>query len=78
MTMVFLLIVLANSRQMYQYERDIEKEEDYEIGWEWCFEDTGPLVAPSKVVFGSAFWIQLKTNQKISLMHFSKKTCTQL
>ena len=35
-----------NSRRMYQYERDIEKEEDYEIGWEWRFEDTGPLVAP--------------------------------
>ena len=31
---------------MVNYPHDTENEEDYEIGWQWLEEDTGPYVAP--------------------------------
>ena len=31
---------------MVNYAHDTENEEDYEIGWQWLEEDTGPYVAP--------------------------------
>ena len=32
------------SRPMVNFENDVEREEDYEIGWDWIEEDTGPLI----------------------------------
>ena len=29
---------------MVNFANDTEREEDYEIGWEWIEEDTGPLI----------------------------------
>ena len=34
------------SRPMVNFREDMEHEEDYEIGWEWIEEDTGPYIAP--------------------------------
>ena len=34
------------SRPMVNFANDTEREEDYEIGWEWIEEDTGPLIGP--------------------------------
>ena len=34
------------SRLMVNYAGDTEIEEDYEIGWEWLEQDTGPHIAP--------------------------------
>ena len=34
------------SRPMVNFANDMEREEDYEIGWEWIEEDTGPLIGP--------------------------------
>ena len=31
---------------MVNFREDTEHEEDYEIGWEWIEEDTGPYIAP--------------------------------
>ena len=31
---------------MVNYQNDRELEEDYEIGWEWLEQNTGPLIAP--------------------------------
>ena len=31
---------------MVNFREDMEHEEDYEIGWEWIEEDTGPYIAP--------------------------------
>ena len=31
---------------MVNYPHDTENEEDYEIGWQWLEEDTGPYVTP--------------------------------
>ena len=31
---------------MVNFERDMENEEDYEIGWLWLERDTGPYIAP--------------------------------
>ena len=31
---------------MVNIPNDVENELDYEIGWEWIQEDTGPLIAP--------------------------------
>ena len=31
---------------MVNFQEDMEHEEDYEIGWEWIEEDTGPYIAP--------------------------------
>ena len=31
---------------MVNYASDTEIKEDYEIGWEWLEQDTGPLIAP--------------------------------
>ena len=31
---------------MVNYAGDTEIEEDYEIGWEWLEQDTGPHIAP--------------------------------
>ena len=28
------------------FANDVEREEDYEIGWDWIEEDTGPLIGP--------------------------------
>ena len=30
---------------MVNFQEDMEHEEDYEIGWEWIEEDTGPYIA---------------------------------
>ena len=30
-------------RPMVNFANDVEREEDYEIGWDWIEEDTGPL-----------------------------------
>ena len=32
------------SRPIINLANDTEREEDYEIGWEWIEEDTGPLI----------------------------------
>ena len=34
------------SRPMVNYSGDVEVEEDYEIGWEWLEQDTGPIIGP--------------------------------
>ena len=34
------------SRPMVNIPNDVENELDYEIGWEWIEEDTGPLIGP--------------------------------
>ena len=34
------------SRLMVNFANDVEREEDYEIGWDWIEEDTGPLIRP--------------------------------
>ena len=34
------------SRLMVNFAGDTEIEEDYEIGWEWLEQDTGPHIAP--------------------------------
>ena len=34
------------SRPMVNYAEDKENEEDYEIGWQWIEQDTGPYIAP--------------------------------
>ena len=31
---------------MVNFANDVEREEDYEIGWDWIEEDTGPLIRP--------------------------------
>ena len=31
---------------MVNFANDMEREEDYEIGWEWIEEDTGPVIRP--------------------------------
>ena len=31
---------------MVNIPNDVENELDYEIGWEWIEEDTGPLIGP--------------------------------
>ena len=31
---------------MVNFANDVEREEDYEIGWDWIEEDTGPLIGP--------------------------------
>ena len=31
---------------MVNFEGDMENEEDYEIGWQWLEQDTGPYIAP--------------------------------
>ena len=31
---------------MVNYANDTENEDDYEIGWEWCEVDPGPMIAP--------------------------------
>ena len=31
---------------MVNFREDTEHEENYEIGWEWIEEDTGPYIAP--------------------------------
>ena len=31
---------------MVNFAYDAEREEDYEIGWDWIEEDTGPLIGP--------------------------------
>ena len=34
------------SRPMVNFVNDVERGEDYEIGWDWIEEDTGPLIGP--------------------------------
>ena len=34
------------SRPMVNYSGDTENELDYEIGWEWLEQDTGPVIGP--------------------------------
>ena len=34
------------SRPMVNFPNDTEREEDYELGWEWHEVDPGPLIAP--------------------------------
>ena len=31
---------------MVNFANDVEREEDYETGWDWIEEDTGPLIRP--------------------------------
>ena len=31
---------------MVNFVNDVEREEDYEISWDWIEEDTGPLIGP--------------------------------
>ena len=31
---------------MVNFANDVQREEDYEIGWDWIEEDTGPLIGP--------------------------------
>ena len=35
-----------NYRPMVNYERDVEEEQDFEIGWEWNERDPGPDLSP--------------------------------
>ena len=60
---------------MVNFQEDMEHEEDYEIGWEWIEEDTGPYIAPY-TGFGSVFLIQPKTTLKISSKLCSHHICT--
>ena len=61
---------------MVNFANDVEREEDYESGWDWIEEDTGPLIGPY-TVFRQCLWIHSRINQKTSLMNCLTQGCTQ-
>ena len=62
---------------MVNYAGDTEIEEDYEIGWEWLEQDTGPHIAPY-TGFRQCLLDPTKNNRKISLKLCSHHICTLL
>ena len=48
---------------MVKFANDTEREEDYEIGWEWIEEDAGPLIRPY-TGFRQCLLDPLKNNQE--------------